>query len=102
MRKTLTNLLCRSTPVSTCFKDCLNVMVHNSDVYSPIGVKFSGLALLINAYNLAARKKHSQDINKLSYMSTPTSFKGPSLMLCNGFHIRSRSSISPLFTVGIE
>ena len=45
--------------VPTSFKDRLNVMPHNSDVYSPIRVKFSGFVLLINAKKLPPRKKHS-------------------------------------------
>ena len=59
---------CRSTP--TCFKDCLNVMPHNSAVYSPIGVKFSGFVLLINAYNLPSRRKHSKTLTIFIYAHT--------------------------------
>ena len=35
--------------VASSFRDHLNVMAHKSGVYSPIGVKFSGFVLLINA-----------------------------------------------------
>ena len=70
---------CRST--HACFKDCLNVMVHKSGVYSPIAVKFSGFVLLINAYNLPPRNKHYKRLANFIYVHT---YLLQGLSKCNG------------------
>ena len=52
---------CRST--STCFKDCLNVMPHNSAVYSPIWSEIFRVCSTHQCLQFTIKKEAFQDIN---------------------------------------